>query len=100
MVNTLIKKIALFLPRTKGQALVVEKKKYQGIISSIIFSMVETRLDIAFATSVASQFIKNPSHQYTKVVKTIFQYLKGSKKQKITYGSQEELLVQGYIDFD
>lgn len=73
-----------------------------------MFSMIETRPDIAFATlvasqftkNVASQFTKNPSHQHIKVVKTIFQYLKGSKKQKITYGSQKELLVQRYIDFD
>lgn len=67
---------------------------------SIMFSMIETRLDIAFATSVASWFAINPSHQYTKMVKTILQYLKGSRKQKIIYSGQEELLIHGYSDFD
>ena len=65
-----------------------------------MFSMVETRPDIAFATLLASRFAKNPGHQHTKAVKTILQYLKGSKDQGIMYGGQEELLVEGYSDFN
>ena len=38
----------------------------------LMFSMVETRPDIAYATSVASRFAKNLFHQYTETVKTIF----------------------------
>lgn len=53
---------------------------------SIMFSIVETRPDITFATSVVVWFTKNPSHQYTKVVKIILQYLKSSKEQGITLG--------------
>ena len=77
-------------------SIVAEKKRYQGMTSLIIFSMVEMRLDIAFATSVASQFAKNPGYQHLKAVKTILQYLKSLKKWGITYGSQEKLLVEGY----
>ena len=68
---------------------------------SIMFSMVETRPYIAFATSVASRFAKNPGHQHTEAVKTILRYLKGSRERGITYGGQEELLlVEGYSDSD
>lgn len=51
------------------------------MIGSIMFSMVETRPDVAFTTLVASCFAKNPGHQQIEVVKTILQYLKGTKDQ-------------------
>ena len=61
-----------------------------------MFSIVEIRPDIAFATLVASRFAKNPENQYIEVVKIILQYFKDSREQGITYGGQEELLVEGY----
>lgn len=85
-VNTPIKKTTLLLPRIEGQELVAEKKKYQDMNGSIMFSMVKTRLDIAFAISVVSRFTKNFGHEHTKAVKTILQYLKGLREQEITYG--------------
>lgn len=94
-INTPMKEIALLLPITKGQASAAERERYQGMTGLIMFSMVETRPDIAFATSVASRFAKNPGHQHTIAVKTILRYLKGSKERGITYGGQEELLVEG-----
>lgn len=60
--------------------------------------MIETRLDIAFATLIASRFAKDPSYQYTKAVKTILQYLKDSREQGITYDGQEKLLVEEYLN--
>lgn len=62
--------------------------------------MVEIKPEIAFVTSVASCFAKNPSHQYIKDVKIILKYLKDSNKQKITYSGQSKLLVEKYSDFD
>lgn len=87
MVNTSIKKTILFQTKVKGEgeATAVEKQRYQVMNGSIMFSMVETRSNISFVTSVVSWFAKNPCHQYTKVVKTIFWYLKSSKEQRITY---------------
>lgn len=67
---------------------------------SIMFSIVERKPDIAFATSLISHFVKNPGHQHTKAVKIILQYLKGFRKRGILYGDQEKLLVEGYLDSD
>ena len=86
--------------RTEGEASTAERERYQGMIGSIMFSMVETRPDVAFATSVASRFAKNPGHQHTEFVKTILRYLKGSRDRGITYGGQDELLIEGYSDSD
>ena len=64
--------------------------------------MVETRTDIAFATSVVSRFAKNPSHQHTEAVKTILQYLKATRDTGITYGGEQggDLIIKGYSDSD
>lgn len=97
-VNTPMKETAILEQKTKRKTSPSERKCYQGMTGSIMFSIVETRPNITFATSVASHFAKNPSHQHTKTVKTILQYLKGSKNREITYKNQSKLKVEGYSD--
>ena len=53
-VITPMKEIALLQLRTEGQASAAKRERYQGMTGSIIFSMVEIRPDIAFATSIVS----------------------------------------------
>lgn len=55
----------------------------------LIFFIVKTRLDIAFATSVISHFAKNLSWQYTKAVKIIMQYFKTMRILGITYSGEK-----------
>lgn len=47
-----------------------------------MFSMVETRPDIAFVISVTSRFAKNPKSQYTDVVKAILEYFKDFRNKR------------------
>lgn len=67
---------------------------------SIIFLIIETKPDIAFAISVASFFAQNLGHHYTEAAKTILPYLKDLRKWGITYGGQSKLKVEGYFDSD
>lgn len=67
-INTLIKRIILFQAKTDSVATAGEKERYQGIIGSIMFSMIQTRLNIFFTTSVVSNFAKNPGHNHTKAL--------------------------------
>lgn len=99
-INTPMKESALLQQKTNEKASTSEKEQYQGMIGSLMFSMVETRPDIAFAISMASRYAKNASHQHAEVVKTILRYMKGSRQRGITHGGQEKLLVEGYSDFD
>ena len=99
-INTPMKERALLQQKTDGKASASEKKQYQGMTGSLMFSIVETRLHIAFATLVASRYSKNPSHQQTEAVKTILKYMKGSRQRGITYDGQKKLLVVGYFDSD
>lgn len=92
-VSTPMKEAAPLVQRTEGEASNSEIERYQGMIESLMFSMVETRPDIAFAVSVVSRFSKNLSHQHTEAVKTILRYLKESRDRGITYGGKENLLI-------
>lgn len=60
-----------------------------------MFSIVETRPDIAYVMSVTSRFAKNLSYQHTKTVKIILQYLKGLRDQEIIYGREKNLTLKG-----
>lgn len=64
----------------------------------MIFSMVKTRLDIVYRMILVSCFAKNLLHQHTKVVKTIFQYLKRFHNCEIIHGKDQELCIVGYSD--
>ncbi len=89
-------------PSNKGlKASQAKRERYQGMIGSLIFSIVETRPDITFATSVVSRFAKNPSHHHTEAVKTIMQYLKAICTLGITYGGDErDLIIKGLSNSD
>lgn len=64
--------------------------------------MVKTRPEIAYASSVVSRFVKNPTHQYTKTVKIIMQYIKATRLiETITYGRKRggDLTIKEYYNF-
>lgn len=52
---------ATFFPNKGQEANQAKQKRHQGVIGSLMFLMVKTRPDIAFAMSVVSRFAKNPS---------------------------------------
>lgn len=58
---------------------------YQSTIGSIIYIMLGTRPDIAYAVSVVSRYGSNPTPLHHRVVKRVFQYLKGTKNLQLIY---------------
>lgn len=74
---------------------------YQQSIGSLMYVIIETRFDIAFAVSMVSQFANNPSPKhYVAAVKRIFRYLKKYPSLGITYKKGESLSLHGYVDSD
>lgn len=61
----------------------VEKGRYQRLVGRLIY-LYHTRLDIAFAVSIVSQFMHSPYEKHLDVVHRIMRYLKGTPG-KITF---------------
>ena len=80
-----------------------DKKRtlYQAMVGSLMFAMVETRPDIAFAVSIVSRHSQNPGQKHFKAVQHILRYLNGTKDLGITYGGDFlNLEIVGYSDSD
>ena len=98
--TTPMKESSLLGPNPK-EATPKDIKKFQAIVGSIMFAMLETRPDIAFATSAVSRYAQNPSSQHIEAAKTILRYLSGTRQKGITYGGHGgNLNIVGYSDAD
>ena len=76
---------------------------YRKAVGSLIYAVLGTRLDIAYAVGVASRFLSNPSFEHWRAVKRIFRYLQGTKKFALTYGgsdSEDPMKLVAYSDSD
>ena len=56
----------------------MSKVSYSSAIGSLMYAMVCTRPDLAYAVSMVSRFLNQPRKEHWKAVKRIFRYLKGS----------------------
>ncbi|KAL6334535.1 hypothetical protein AAG906_018034 [Vitis piasezkii] len=72
---------------------------YASAVGSLMYAMVCTRPDIAYAVGVVSRFLSNPGRHHWEAVKWIMRYLRGTSKLKLTFGSGKPILV-GYTDSD
>ena len=95
--TTPMKEGSLF--RNESQASESDIKQYQAIVGSIMFAMIETRPDIAYATSVVSRHAKNPGKSHMEAAKQILRYLSATRDRGITFGGGD-LSIQGYSDSD
>ena len=64
----------------------VDKGKYQSAVGSLMYAMLGTRLDIAYAVSKVSQYSTNPNPTHWTAVKRIFCYLAGTQNRGLLYG--------------
>ena len=58
------------------QATEASRTAYQSAIGSLMYAMLGTRPDIAYAVSVVSRYGLNPNESHWKAVKRIFRYLR------------------------
>ncbi|VFQ69372.1 unnamed protein product [Cuscuta campestris] len=71
---------------------------YASAIGSIMYAMVCTRPDVAFALSVTSRYQSNPGESHWTAVKNILKYFRRTKDAILVYGGKEELSIVGYTD--
>ena len=83
--------------KTLEDRALMEKISYASAIGSIMYAMLCTRPDVAYALSVMRRFQANIGERYWEVVKCILKYLRRIKDLFLIYGG-EELKLQGYTD--
>ncbi|GJT04270.1 zinc finger, CCHC-type containing protein [Tanacetum coccineum] len=75
-------------PTTKlvpNKGVAVNQLEYSKAIGSLMYAMISTRPDIAFAVGKLSRYTHNPSLIHWKAINRVFQYLKGTMDYGLTY---------------
>ena len=75
---------------------------YQRQIGSVMYLMVYTRPDIAFATSRLAQFMTCPTKRHSGAMKTLLKYLRTTQDLKIKYSPHGQSATRciGFTDSD
>ena len=75
------------------------KISYREAVGCLMYFMIGTRPNVAFAASIASRFLEKPAEEHWIIVKRIIRYLKGTKDLALKY-SAAAANVHGYYDAD
>ena len=75
------------------------KDRYQSLVGKLIY-LTHTRPDIAFAVSMASRFINNPTKYHMKAVNQILQYLKGILGRGLHFGKHSNRGIEVFTGAD
>ncbi|MCO5548943.1 hypothetical protein L7F22_002407 [Adiantum nelumboides] len=86
-------------PKYDTEKAEMAKVPYASACGSLMYAMVATRPDIAFAVGVVNRFMSNPGKKHWEAVKGVLRYLNGTKDMCICFG-KDDLSVVGYTDAD
>ena len=86
-------------PKSDADKAEMAKVPYSSAVGSIMYAMICTRPDIAFAVGVVSRYMSNPGKKHWEAVKGIMRYLNGTRDVCICFGSKGTC-VEGYTDAD
>ena len=86
-------------PKTSEEMAEMAKVPYASAIGSLMYAMLCTRPDIAYAVSMTSRFQSNPGLEHWVAVKAILKYLRRTKDLVLTYGGGD-LQLTGFTNFD
>ena len=75
----------------------MSKVLYSFPVGSLMYTMICTRLDIAYVVGVVSRFLSNPGKEHWNVVKWILRYLKETAKWCLCFVNGDSMLL-GYAD--
>ncbi|GJY00918.1 retrovirus-related pol polyprotein from transposon TNT 1-94, partial [Tanacetum coccineum] len=80
----------------------MSKVPYANAVGSLMYLMVCTRPDIAYAVSVVSRYLTNPGKNHWEAVKWILKYLRGTVNVGLVYGTHHgnHVDVTGFVDSD
>ena len=75
-----------------------EVVNYRSAVGAVMYAMICTRLDLAFAVGNVARFMQEPKQIHWKAVKRILRYIRGTLDTKLIL--QGEVKLTGYVDAD
>ena len=72
---------------------------YSSVVGSLMYVMVCSRPDLAYAVSVVSRYMEKTSKEHWKAIQRIMRYLHGSSSVCLQFGRTRDG-VAGYVDSD
>ncbi|GJW10631.1 retrovirus-related pol polyprotein from transposon TNT 1-94 [Tanacetum coccineum] len=80
----------------------MSKVSYANVVGSLMYLMVCTRPDIAYAVSVVSRYLANPGKNHWEAVKWILKYLRDTANVGLVYGTNHgnHVDVTGFVNSD
>ena len=76
----------------------VDATWYREVVGSLMYAMIYTRPDIAFALGRLSQYNQDPTELHAQGLKRLMRYLRSTTKNRISFGPKGNLVV--YSDAD
>lgn len=76
---------------------------YSNAVGSIMYMMICTRHDLAYAISVLSRFMSNPRRFHWEALKYVLRYIKGTAGYGLVFEKTDETKgdpLRGYVDVD
>ena len=78
----------------------VDIVEYQSIVGGLMWLMLGTRPDLAFAVSKLSQFNSKPTTSHRTQALRVLRYVKGTRELKLIFGLDPDAPLCGYSDAD
>ena len=87
-------------PSTTNQLARMKGVPYSEAIGSVLWPVVVSRPDAAYAIGILAQFIQNPGSAHWEALKRLITYLGWTKDYWLTFGGRSKMLVEGFCDAD
>jgi hypothetical protein len=89
-------------PSTESDVRFMNDKPYRQVVGCLMYAMVATRPDIAYAVGSVCRFLHNPGPQHWNAVLHILRYLRGHSNLGLSFSGKPSDLRQlhGYCDAD
>ena len=87
-------------PSTTNQLARMKGVPYSEAIGSVLWPVVVSRLDAAYAIGFLAQFIQNPGLAHWEALKRVITYLGSTKDLWLTFRGHSKTLVEGFCDAD
>jgi Reverse transcriptase (RNA-dependent DNA polymerase) len=88
----------MILQKAENDKNVLRNIPYRSIIGNLMYLMICTRPDLAFAVGILSQFSEHPSNEHWIAFKRVLRYLKGTQDFCLLYKKSANATLVGYSD--